>query len=146
MKCELKQLIANRPEVDRTRANYHVFYAPLPALKQIESSLGYHGYRQRNRTVDLTQSIEHPYYASLGALDDFTDEFIAWAYDRQRECDPLNSPYYLDCLYGIATGRPSSDLETKFSIATSTGELRLTEIEAAYKYFVLDADTQTTDE
>lgn len=142
----MRQLIAYRPEVERSRANYNIVYAPLPALKQIEISLGYHGYHRRTRTVDLTQSIEHPWFASLGALDDFTDDFIAWAYDRQRECDPQNSPYYLDCLYGIATGRKSSDLETKFSIATSTGELRLTEIEAAYKYFVLDVDLQTTDE
>lgn len=148
VKAELKQLIADIPEGERRFANTtSVVYAPLPALVRIENSLGYYGYRKKSRAIDLTEeSVEHPAFASLGALEIFTDDFITWAYVRQRECDPQNSPYYLDCLHIIAGGRESADLHTTFSIASSSGLLRLTEIEAAYRYFVLDPDVPTTDE
>lgn len=111
----------------------------------INRSLGFNNYPKKSRNVDLT--IEpHPHYASLGALDTFTDDLLIWAYDRQCECDPRNRPYYLDCLSGLANGRQSSDLQTRVVMATSAGEFGLQEIEDAYKFFVLDPNGSLTDD
>ena len=123
----------------------NVLHVPVPALKDIERSLGCFDYPKRSRTVDLSTE-EHPHYASLGAVDQFTDDILSWAYDRQCECDPANKPYYLDCLADIAKGRQSSDLETKVVMATSAGEYGLNEIEAAFKFFALDPATAEADE
>lgn len=117
-----------------------VVHRPLPALKDIERSLGCFDYPKVSRTVDLSKE-EHPYYASLGSVDQFTDELLSWAYDRQCACDPENRPYYLDCLADIAKGRQSSDLQTKVVMATSSGQLGLKEIEEAYRFFALNPAT-----
>jgi len=118
---------------------------PLPALKDIERSLGYHDYPTRSRTIDL-ETLEHPYYASLGACENFTDELLSWAYDRQRDCDPTNRPYYFDCLQDLATGRGSPDLQMKVALAESAGELGLQAIKNAYKFFALDPTTVEGDD
>jgi ubiquitin carboxyl-terminal hydrolase 25/28 len=128
-----------------TRNQSKIPHVPVPALKDIERSLGCFDYPKRSRTVDLSIE-EHPHYASLGAVDQFTDDFLGWAYDRQCECDPANKPYYLDCLADIAKGRESSDLETKVVMATSAGEHGLKEIEAAFKFFALDPATSEGDD
>lgn len=95
--------------------------------------------------MDLT-SPEHPYYASLGAVSQFTDDLLGFAYRQQRACDPLNKPYYLDCLLDIARGRNSSDLQIIVAEAQSVGELGQQEIENAYKFFTLDpANTEGDD-
>ena len=118
----------------------------VPALKDIERSLGCFDYPRRNRaTIDLTTE-EHPHYASLGAVESFTDELLSWAYDRQCECDPKNKPYYLDCLTDIAKGRQSSDLETKVVISTSAGQHGLKEIEEAFRFFAIDPTTTEGDD
>jgi ubiquitin carboxyl-terminal hydrolase 25 len=117
----------------------------LPALKDIERSLGCFDYPKRNRMVDLSID-EHPCYISLGAVDNFTDKYIEWAYDRQCECDPSNKPYYLDCLADLATGRSSADLHTRVVMATSAGELGQKIIEDSYRYFNLDPDSVEGDE
>lgn len=112
---------------------------PLPALTDIKRSLGCHEYLTRSRTIEV-DSTEHPYLASLGALENFTDDVLGWAYDRQRACDPDNKAYYLDCLTGIANGRGSSDLQMKVVMATSAGEHGLKAIQAAYQFFALNPD------
>jgi ubiquitin carboxyl-terminal hydrolase 25/28 len=142
---ELKQLISDRPREETRNIAQQITFTPISASKDIERVLGFYDYPKRSRLVDLTTE-EHPYYASLGVVDAFTDELLGWAYDRQCQCDPQNSPYYLDCLYDLATGRRSSDLETKVSIASSTGELRLTDIEEAYKFFALNPNTTEGDD
>jgi ubiquitin carboxyl-terminal hydrolase 25/28 len=143
---ELELLIADRPPAEaRGNPRLRVRSVPLPATKDIARSLGYHGYPTDKRTVDLT--IEpHPHYASLGVLDNFSDELLIWAYDRQCECDPRNKPYYLDCLSGFAIGRQSSDLQTKVVMATSAGEFGLNDIEEAYRFFTLDPNENHTDD
>jgi ubiquitin carboxyl-terminal hydrolase 25 len=138
---ELDTIIADLPAGGQTK----VIHVPVPALKDIERSLGCFECPKKSRTVDLATE-EHPHYASLGAVDQFTDDLLSWAYDRQCECDPANKPYYLDCLADIAAGRKSSDLETKVVIATSAGEHGLKEIEAAFKFFALDPSTTEGDD
>jgi ubiquitin carboxyl-terminal hydrolase 25/28 len=139
---EIDLLIANRPaDEGGPRAIVH----HLPALKDIERSLGCFEYPTRSRTVDLSID-EHPCYISLGAVYNFTDELLSWAYDRQCTCDPSNKPYYLDCLEDLAKGRESSDLQMKVVMATSAGELGQKAIEESYKYFNLDPDSVEGDD
>lgn len=133
--------MVHRPSDEGVRARIQ----HIPALKDIERSLGCFDYPKRNRTVDLSTD-EHPCYISLGAVDNFTDTFLEWAYDRQCECDPSNKPYYLDCLADLASGRGSADLQTKVVMATSSGELGQKVIEDSYQYFNLDPDSVEGDD
>jgi len=129
----------------REQQSDRVLFKPMPALKDIERSLGYFDYPTRQRVIDL-ETEEHPYYASLGACANFTDDLLGWAYDRQRECDPVNRPYYLDCLQDLANGRGSSDLQMKVALVESAGELGLKAIKEAYKFFALDPNTVESDD
>lgn len=131
----------SRPLDEGPRATVH----HMPALKDIERSLGCFDYPTRNRTVDLSRD-EHPCYISLGAVDNFTDKLIEWSYDRQCECDPANKPYYLDCLADLANGRQSADLQMRVVMATSAGELGQKTIEDSYRYFNLDPDSVENDD
>lgn len=120
---------------------------PIPAMNDIYSTLGCLDYLKASRMVNLEeQEREHPHYAGLGAVNDFTDDLVAFAYDRQRDCDPANRPYYLECLQGIANGRRSAELQEKSVIAISMGENTLTEIDNAYKFFAINPDTRDGDE
>ena len=123
-------------------------YNPTPAMNDVYNTLGCLDYLKASRiVVNLEeQEHEHPHYAGLGAVNDFTDDLIMFAYDRQRECDSQNSPYYLECLQGIANGRKSVELQEKSVMAISMGEHTLTEIENAYKFFTIDPDTNAGDE
>ncbi len=138
-------LIRARPQEEQRTSRLGVTNNPLVALKDIERSLGYFDYPKRSRTINV-DAIEHPYYASLGAVEDFTDELLGWAYDRQRECDPENKPYYLDCLEDLAKGRGSPELQMRVVMATSGGELGLQQIRDAYKFFSLYPNTKEGDE
>jgi ubiquitin carboxyl-terminal hydrolase 25/28 len=145
---ELELYITERPAAEaKANPKCRIVAAPIPARKDIERSLGFYGYltQSRNVTVDLTAE-PHPHYASLGVLDNFSDDLIIWAYDRQCDCDPRNKPYYLDCLSGIANGRESSDLQTRLVMATSAGEFGLQDIEDAYKFFTLDPNGTFSDD
>lgn len=126
--------------------NQLVHDVPVPALESIQRQLGFYRYPRLSRTVYIDPDEEHPHYRSLGAIYDFTDDYLSWAYDRQRDCDPLNSPYYLDCLHSIAKGRESSDLQTKVVMATSAGEFGLEAIQQAYKFFGVDPNTKEGDD
>lgn len=146
---ELELLITERPPAEaRANPKIRVTNVPVLASKDISRSLGYHGYPTTRRTEDVVDlTIEpHPHYASLGALDSFTDDLLIWAYDRQCECDSRNKPYYLDCLLSLANGRQSSDLHTRVVMATSAGEYGLKEIEDAYRFFTLDPNDNLTDD
>lgn len=123
-------------------------YNPLPATNDIYNTLGCLGYIKGSRTIiNLEeQEHEHPHYAGLGAVNDFSDDLIAFAYDRQRDCDPQNKPYYLECLQGIGQGRESEDLQAKSVMAISMGEHTLKDIENAYKFFAINPDTAGGDD
>lgn len=120
-------------------------YTPLPAITCIRRSLECFQYPTHTRIVDLSQA-EHPYYASLGALGDFSDELLLFAYHRQRLCAPQNSPYYLDTLRDIANGRDSSDLQMAVATAVSMGEIGQVEINSAYKFFNVRPDAVESDD
>lgn len=138
--AELSQLIADRRETD-IPPNYK-YISPTPAIRDVQKCLGCWDYPRRSRQIDLA-SVEHPHYASLGACEDFTDDFIIYSYIKQKMCDEPNKPYYLDCLSGIATGRGSSDLQVEVAKEESSGELSLKAIHEAYRFF--DFDSKTTE-
>jgi ubiquitin carboxyl-terminal hydrolase 25 len=132
-------------EVAHLPARY--VYNPLPANNDIYSTLGCLGYMRGSRTsINLEEEHEHPHYAGLGAVNDFSDDLIAFSYERQRDSDPQNSPYYLECLKGIADGRDSVDLQEKSVMAISMGEHTLKDIENAYKFFAISSDTAGGDD
>ena len=134
-----------RPNSEQQAGNTLINLRPLPALKDIERSLGCFDYPTKSRTVDL-ETPEHPYYASLGAVDNFTDELLSWAYDRQCQTNPKFKPYYLDCLIDLAQGRKSSDLDTKVAMAISAGEYGQKAIDGAYTYFGLHPNSKEEDD
>jgi ubiquitin carboxyl-terminal hydrolase 25/28 len=142
-------LLQARPAKEREAGNMARLPAlqvqPVPALKYIERSLACFDYPTRSRTIDVSAD-EHPHYLSLGAVENFTDTLLEWAYDRQCQCDPVNKAYYLDCLNGIALGRGSSDLQMKVVMATSAGEHGLKAIEDSYKFFGLTSETAEGDD
>ncbi|KFY26487.1 hypothetical protein V493_04054 [Pseudogymnoascus sp. VKM F-4281 (FW-2241)] len=135
--CEVSQRLADRPPEELKQGNSQILYNPLPALKDLRIALGFLGFPTDNRVVNL-EANEHPHYASLGAISSFSDELIFFAYSRQRDCDPSNKPYYLECLQGIGKGRGSPFLEEEFVKIVSLGENTLTEIEEAYRFFALN--------
>lgn len=78
------------------------------------------------------------FYASLGATADFHDDLIVFAYQRQIDVDPSNTPYYFECLQGLGEGRNSEDLQTQAAIEASSGKIILKDIKDAYKDLGLD--------
>ncbi|KFY81977.1 hypothetical protein V498_08669 [Pseudogymnoascus sp. VKM F-4517 (FW-2822)] len=135
--CEVSQRLADRPPEELKQGNSQILYNPIPALKDLRIALGFLGFPTDSRVVNL-EAIEHPHYASLGAVSSFSDELIFFAYSRQRDCDPSNKPYYLECLQGIGKGRGSPFLEEEFVKIVSLGESTLTEIDEAYGFFALN--------
>jgi len=123
-------------------------YNPLPATNDIYNTLGCLGYIKSSRTIINLEEEEHehPHYAGLGAVNDFSDDLIGFAYERQRDSDPQNIPYYLECLQGIAHGRDSVDLQEKSVMAISIGEHTLKDIEDAYKFLAISPDTAGGDD
>lgn len=83
------------------------------------------------------------FYAGLGSIEDFHDDLITFAYDRQILTDPYNTPYYLECLQGIAAGRNSEDLRTKAAIEASSDKISFSDIRAAFKSLGLTAERLT---
>lgn len=87
----------------------------------------------------------HSHYAGLGAVGDFSDLLIHWAYERQRACDPENAPYYFECLSAIALGRRSEMLNVEVAKARSEGAYTSTDLSECYKYFGIDPVTRDED-
>ncbi|KAL7269842.1 ubiquitin-specific protease ubp2 [Rhizina undulata] len=114
------------------------------ADKDIKTLLGCGEYPSAsNWHVDLTAP-EHPHYAGLGATSDFSDKLIQWAYERQRDCDPIDAPYYFECFSGIAAGRKSEILQMEVAKMRSQGAFTTSDIEESYK--ALNIESNTTDE
>jgi len=135
---ELEVLMSQRPDDERRAAKSN--FSPEWAINGMKIALGCKEYKQslRSRTVDLTVE-EHPCYAGLGAVLDFDDSLVAFAYDCQIHCDAKNAPYYLECLQTISEGRGSEDLQTKALIEATSGRLSLKDVRNAYKNLGVDS-------
>lgn len=60
--------------------------------------------------------------------------------------DPYNTPYYLECLQGIARGRHSETLHTKVAIEASENRISLKDVRAAFKELGLDSRSDYEDD
>lgn len=99
---------------------------------------------QEDHPYVLTKSILNAahtmprYYASLGAVSDFADILINYAYQRQCAVDKTNAPYYLTCLTDLAQGRQSEALQTEVVKLMSQGLPNKGEVEQAYGYLGIE--------
>ncbi|CUS10447.1 unnamed protein product [Tuber aestivum] len=105
--------------------------------------LGFRKYDTTLGWLDLTAP-EHPHYAGLGAVGDMSDALINWAFERQRACDPFNTPYYFECFESIAKGRKSETLQFDVGRLRSEGQFTASDLENSYKS--LDVDPVTSDD
>ncbi|KAI9885242.1 MAG: hypothetical protein M1823_002981 [Watsoniomyces obsoletus] len=138
---ELQTLINGRPWAEKAKAKLNVAFRPNPALKDFERALGsldYHRASSKRLTsIDLTTP-DSTAYSGLGALSDFSDKLIIFAYERQTACDPDSAPHYLSCLKEIAQDRQSEELTTQVALLESTGQISQLDIDAAYQYLQID--------
>lgn len=77
-------------------------------------------------------------FAALGALPDFSDKLIEFAYNRQTTCNPATEPYYFECLQQISKKRGTEDLLLKVTMVESEGVVSRKDLAEAYRYFAQD--------
>lgn len=82
----------------------------------------------------------------MGALSDFPDGLIEFAYERQTQCDVLSEPYYFECIQVIARQRGSEDLQLRMTMLESKGLVSRRDLSEAYRYFDLPADGRQVDD
>ncbi|OAL54917.1 ubiquitin C-terminal hydrolase-like protein [Pyrenochaeta sp. DS3sAY3a] len=137
---ELNSIILSLPEIERTNVRHKAMYPP-PARGNIELALACEDYEKvkgRMETRSTNHEEDHPYYASLGAVGDFSDALVLFAFSRQAEQDYANQAYYFECLQDLAVGRNSDVLGTQVAIMASQGLTSKRDLESAYKYFGID--------
>ncbi|KAF2085319.1 cysteine proteinase [Saccharata proteae CBS 121410] len=133
---ELQCLVDNESyEIKRTLNKFD--YQPEGAREEIQRVLGSLKYDRKSRTLNRDHSEPHPYYASLGAIEDFSDDLLGFAFDRQVATDPENTPYYFECLEGLAHGRNSESLDIKRVTLRSEGFFSRSDVTKACEYFGL---------
>lgn len=82
----------------------------------------------------------------MGALSDFADSLVDFAYERQVQCDALNEPYYYECIQSIAKQRGSEELQLKTTMLESKGLVSRRDLSEAYRYFHLPSDGGAADD
>jgi hypothetical protein len=92
----------------------------------------------RNLHLTMDTADKCRYYAGLGAVGDFSDALILFAYARQSAIDIDNRSYYYECLEDLAKGRKSEELDTQVAMLASQGFTSKRDIDQAYKYFGID--------
>ena len=74
----------------------------------------------------------------MGALPDFSDSLIEWAYDRQAFQDPTNAPFYFRCRKEVAGFRQSETLQYKATMLQSQGVVSDAELDEAWRTIGVD--------
>lgn len=137
---ELTALLLKFPETDRIGIR-NAMIPPQPAIKIVERALGSEEYRRKpisgSRSSNKSEE-GHPYYAGLGAIEDFSDDLLLFAFTAQYRVDPPNATYYFECLQSIAIGRHSEALNTEVVMLASKGHITRLEANQAYLYFNID--------
>lgn len=111
--------------------------------QDIERLLSTQAYDRLPGRILSPTEVDHPCFGVLGALGDFSDPLIDFAYRRQTVADPENIPYYFDCLQQLAQGRNSEHLFVKTSEYSADGVVGKRELEDAYADFSGDRDLAT---
>ncbi|KAK6497730.1 ubiquitin-specific protease ubp2 [Arthrobotrys musiformis] len=104
-----------------------------PDLKKLLNAGNYPTKPMSRRTNNDPTLPEHPVHGILGAQADFSDKLLFWAYERQKECDPENAPFYFDCISDIANNRHSEDLQLQVVTLRSQGEYSRSDVKNAYR-------------
>jgi ubiquitin carboxyl-terminal hydrolase 25/28 len=140
VRYELTSLIMAMSESDRKQIRNAT--QPQPSLAELRRALGCLDYDKRlmprSEARNINHEEEHPYYAGLGAMADFSDALILFAYARQTTVDLANSTYYFECLQDIAIGRNSSMLGEHVQILASQGQVNRKEVSSAYAYLGIE--------
>ncbi len=94
---------------DKPLANGQPVVKPISARDQLERALGCD---KDHRSVSSlsAQDSEAPYFATLGAPVDADDALLKFAYSKQVEADPEQTPTYLEAL-GTLSARRSEELQ-----------------------------------
>ncbi|KAK3644608.1 ubiquitin-specific protease ubp2 [Elasticomyces elasticus] len=101
-------------------------------LERTLAAQGYPRYAPLRRVAPPNDLL--PYFASLGALPDFADTLIEFAFDRQLDCDPERQSYYFECLQEIAKNRASEQLQTRVAMLHSQDMVSRRDVSAAFRH------------
>ncbi|KAF8461076.1 hypothetical protein BDZ91DRAFT_737822 [Kalaharituber pfeilii] len=134
---EVRLLMMNVKPTDKDTAYRLVF-----ADRELNRLLSCEKYSTKNEGRSSNPLDFHPRYANLGALGDFSDKLIDWCYRRQKEVDPSNAPYYLECLADLANGRNSETLQVAVASYRSEGEFSTGDVREAFRALGLDPNKQ----
>jgi ubiquitin carboxyl-terminal hydrolase 25/28 len=108
------------------------------ADKSLDRVLGASTYEKAFSKRSQFETNDDPLYAGLGALPDFSDGLVLYAFGRQTTFDQQQSPYYYDCLSTIAKKRNSEPLNIAIATMASQGFITRKDVEKAYNYFAID--------
>ena len=106
--------------------------------KSLDRILGASTYEKAFSKRSQFETSEDSLYAGLGALPDFSDRLVLYAFDRQMAFDHQQTPYYYDCLSMIAERRNSESLNIAVATMASQGFITRKDVEKAYNYFTID--------
>jgi ubiquitin carboxyl-terminal hydrolase 25 len=106
-------------------------------LERILSSSVYDKVSATRRTLDLSGSEENA-YAGLGALWDFADDLVLFAFQQQAKNDEAHAIFYFDCLLAITGKRGSESLNVAVATMASQDFISSSDVEDAYRYFTID--------
>lgn len=133
---ELNAIILRYPSAERLGAR-HVPMKSEPSSTLMQQALGCDTYdrrAERTRSSGTNREEDHPHFAGLGALADFSDNLLLFAYGRQVDVHPEGLPYYFECLKGIAVGRASETLQDAAATLASQGVSDRQGVNDAYLY------------
>jgi ubiquitin carboxyl-terminal hydrolase 25/28 len=118
-------------------------------LQLLLGTIEYDKTRTTRRVSFLSQD-EETWYGGLGALGDFSDTLLRFAFDRQVEFDYYGMPFYFDCFTAIADKRGTEAMiMEKVMLVSANYYYGREEIAKAYQYFTIDprlAHTLTDDQ
>ncbi|KAF2641325.1 cysteine proteinase [Massarina eburnea CBS 473.64] len=145
---ELNTILLTFPEPERSSPRRPPVL-PTSAITDLERLLGCTDYDLKPGRVTRSTNHEedHPYYAGLGAVGDFADPLLLYAYQRQVAVDPANASYYFEGLQDLAMGRNSDLLQNQVALLASQGFSNRREVHAAYRHFGINPErgSQITD-
>lgn len=103
-RSEVQSLLDDKPPV-----NGQPLVKPISARDQLEKALGCDKSHRSVSTLPVDDN-EGPYFRTLGAPIDADDALLKFAYNRQVEVDPEQTPAYLEAL-GTLSARRSEKLQ-----------------------------------
>jgi ubiquitin carboxyl-terminal hydrolase 25/28 len=132
-----KYMQSSSPENMKLRAYTEKAPESDADLQLLLGTIEYDKTRTTRRAPILNQD-EEMWYTGLGALGDFSDKLIKFAFDKQVETDPYGMPFYFDCFCSIADKRDTEALQMDRAILASQDYYGREEIAKAYQYFTVE--------